>query len=276
MSDLPRGPLHPPCAGSQKTKNMRQNTPTPTNNQPGLVKTPRFAPDGFDCRPPPSVIEEMLRQKSHQPPPPPSRVTPPPPVKPPHGWFKPLGAAIGYGLLVGLPIAGLLLLCSFASSWHSTPESTRVTAPVATPPVTAASVRTSPIIEVRRGELVSEPIVLRATLVEPTNWRLQVIHYALCDGQQILVTYRGEVPSFGDLPKNPNPNDMYKVAESGQEWVFYQLANFARIYVELILRYEKSSIRCSMVRGRSSLSADLNKCPRLPDDRRPLICAPGW
>lgn len=70
-------------------------------------------------------------------------------------------------------------------------------------------------VTVQRAQLVAPPIGTSGPVIMP------------CDGRQITATYRGEVPTFDDLPKNPSPNDMYKVTESGQEWVWYQLANFS-------------------------------------------------
>ncbi len=210
----------------------------PTDNVPGTGSPPRFATDGFDAVPPREVIEELLKRRR----PPPPIVIPSAPPRAPHGWLKGL---IGYAMLVALPVVGLIILATFSSSWHPSFEA-RASSLVATPPpprvlstpapLVPSPTRTPPVVEVRRaepvpvtvkrGELV-EPTVLRATLVSvPVGTSGAII--MPCDGQAVTVVYRGEIPSFGDLPRDPQLGDMYKVTEGRQqEWVFYQLANFA-------------------------------------------------
>ena len=174
---------------------------------------------GYDSILPPEVRDELLNVK----PPQPSI----PPKLPPATPGRALRAAIGYGLLIGLPVFGLIALISLSNSWHRSPAVRASVARVATPPPPQVlSTPPPPAVRVLRAEPV-EPTVLRATLVSvPVGTSGAII--MPCDGQAVTVVYRGEIPSFGDLPRDPQLGDMYKVTEGRQqEWVWYQLANFA-------------------------------------------------
>ena len=201
---------------------------TRTENQPRTTASPRFSTNGFESVLPPGALDELLgvpnrntqlgkSQNKHRrpPPPPPIVVIPPAPPLKPHGWV----GFLGYGTLIALPIAGLILLISLStkssvsvSSWRpsSTPAAAQAgVAPLATPkPASAAlppgwnadgtaSGRAGVIPEVRRAELVREPTVRRAELVDiPIGTTGPVI---MPDGHQMFVIYRGTVPSFDQL-----------------------------------------------------------------------------
>ena len=104
----------------------------------------------------------MLRRRSLQPP-------PPPPVEATAGYTAAAGAdhlvaglelLVGCAMLIGLPVADLILLCSLASSWRSSQVApATVGGPVATPPLRALSTTPPPVVEVRRAELV--PVTIR-------------------------------------------------------------------------------------------------------------------
>jgi hypothetical protein len=110
------------------------------------------------------------------------------------------------------------------------PTSKPELAPVPTPvPLTMPE----PGVEVRRAELATPvrraelilPDVRRAELVQiPIGYTGQV---TMPDGQQIVVTYRGTVPTFDQLPRQPGWNDMWKVTESGHAWVWTTPSGFS-------------------------------------------------
>lgn len=69
-----------------------------------------------------------------------------------------------------------------------------------------------------------DPVVRRAELVDipiGTSGRVQ-----MPDGHELVVTYRGTVPTFNQLPRNPQWSDMYRVTESGHAWVWCLPAGF--------------------------------------------------
>lgn len=77
-----------------------------------------------------------------------------------------------------------------------------------------------------------EPLVLRAQLIEREVRRAslregQFFAIQMPDGSVPLIRYMGVVPSFDQLPRNPNLYDLYKVVSSGHAWVFMQPAGFA-------------------------------------------------
>ena len=69
--------------------------------------------------------------------------------------------------------------------------------------------------DVRRAELVDIPL--------GTTYRV-----AMPDGNPLLVTYKGDVSSFDQLPKQPGWNDMYRVAGSGHSWVWTMVPAIGR------------------------------------------------
>ena len=94
--------------------------------------------------------------------------------------------------------------------------------------------RTELATPVRRAELVG-PDVRRAELVGPDVRRAELVDIpigttgpvTMPDGQQIVVTYRGTVPTFDQLPRQPGWNDMWKVTESGHAWVWTTPSGFS-------------------------------------------------
>lgn len=148
------------------------------------------------------------------------KVTPAIPPAKPIAWTAVVIAAIAAGTIIQV-----------TSNLRQEPPSRPAVAPAAISVATPTPAAPAPVVipdpPVQRA-VVPEPIVRRGDLVGlPINtvWRLQMP----CDGHIINVVYRGEVPSFGDLPRNPGANDMYKVTESGHAWVWYQLSNFSHM-----------------------------------------------
>jgi hypothetical protein len=210
---------------------MPKQTPEDTTAR---TPSPRFSTNGFDCELPELARAELLQPKR-------ARMLGRPPAPPPKRSWLDYARAWGHAVMLGLLglffIVALCSILSWSASKHApvpasdpAPTVTPASTPAGTPAIPAAAVRTSPIVEVRRAEFIHParhpapaPTQELVDISINTAWRLIMP----CDRQEITVTYRGEVTSFSDLPKNPSPNDMYHVTESEHDWVWYQLANFS-------------------------------------------------
>ena len=192
-----------------------------TENQPGTAQSPRFAAAGFDCQPPPGVIEELLGRKQRQ------RVKPPQESPPRVPRWQPLLTFIGtlcWPILSVAAFGGLMIVIETigrhgamvpARSVVTTPAPSVAVTPMPQPHVSSPT-RTPPVVTVRRAEPV--PITVRRAelLSVPIGTTAPII----LEGQVIVVTYRGSVPTFDQLPRDPALGDMWHVSESLHDWVF--------------------------------------------------------
>ena len=211
---------------------MRQQ---PTDNSPRMASTSsgRYRSE-FESVLPPGARDELLRapHRRHVAKQQPALPAPPPsPPREAHGW---LNAALGYSALIGLPIAGLILLGSLSNSWR--PSSTLVTksatsAPEATPMPQAPQPAPTPLV--RRAEPVA-PVVPRAMLVRLPSPReelsqpltdLSPAHFdeshdiTMPYGMVVRATLRGFLEQENQLPRVGRIGDMYVVGSVPWIWI---------------------------------------------------------
>jgi hypothetical protein len=134
----------------------------------------------------------------------------PPPKSPPA--IKPQTATdwrtLGFvGIFAVTFIATVYILRPPANSFDK-----RVATPTAT---TAVPAQPAPTPEVRRAELIAPPIGSAYWATMP-------------DGHSTTVRYMGTMDSFDQLPRNPQLGDMWRIPQSGANWVWYTPAGFTR------------------------------------------------
>ena len=218
---------------------MRQNTQMDNSLR---TAEPRFSTDGFDCEPPPGVIDELVAPKR-------ARMLGRPvkaPRQTPPRW-KPMLPFLGMLCWPILSIAalGAIMIAIQSVGRHAAPATqTSVSMPPVAAPIASATPSATPqhtpfglpaslepSVTVRRAE----PVVRRAELVPVTVRRAELVSVPIGtsgptimpDGQLVVVTYRGSVPSFDNLPSDPQLGDMWHVTESNHDSVWCVPAGFA-------------------------------------------------
>ena len=174
-----------------------------------------MAPDGYECVPPEDVRAELRgRGRPTSPearvdmPPTPPPVRPSSPAKPARGWRGSALAALGLVLAAAVITAEM--------SRQPAPPVTPV--PVSTPKASATpkAVTTSPIVEVRRAELVPVP---RAQLVHVRQIG-SIENDLMPDGRILTTRYMGELSGAGSLPMyGASLGDMWYTRSDGHCWV---------------------------------------------------------
>lgn len=172
-----------------------------------------MAPDGYECVPPEDVRAELRgRGRPSSPeakvdtPPTPPPVKPSSPVKAPSDWR-------GFLILAGIVLASAVVMLSWPQ-----PVTPVTPAPVSTPKAAATpkTVTTSPIVEVRRAELVPVP---RAQLVHVRQIG-SVENDLMPDGRILTTRYMGELFDASSLPtRGAELGDMWFTRRDGHCWV---------------------------------------------------------
>jgi hypothetical protein len=194
-----------------------------TDEVPRMARTTRaggvYRP-GYESILPREARDELLQRKRPV-------VKPPAPPRKAHGWV----GFLGYGALIGLPIAGLILLASLStkslvSVGLQTPSSasTPTTAPVATPAPqsTPASAPRARLIRLPspppRAQLVRLP-ESQDSFTDRSPAHIDETHtIQMPYGTVVNATLRGFLEQENQLPRVGQVGDMYVVGDTPWIW----------------------------------------------------------
>jgi hypothetical protein len=205
---------------------MRRDTPT--DNQPGTARPPRFSTDNFECEPPPGVWDELLRPRR-------------PRKRPPSAPRR----TVIFLAWLGIPVVLIALLgvVLSASGWRPASPGSAETQRIARAALDRISIPATPVVQQPVVPMpVEQPILPpRARLIKlpPPTPRAQLVQMpqvptaisqehldeshdiTMPYGTIVRATLRGFLGEENQLPRVGHIGEMYVVGTV--PWIFIQV-----------------------------------------------------